>query len=164
MKIQVKEQQNMGKWPNFRENFAKIIKFEILANKTHKTSRKSLSFVILGHFCHFLPLKTKSPYIYNTIRNKIYGFTRLRDDKSWDHKIFRKCLSWPEGLPITIKIWFQAKNGPYWIFFNQILCKYKQKNNNKYGKNDPNFAKTTKFDFLANKYIKLWEKVWFLSF
>ena len=33
------------------------------------------------------------------------------------------------------------------------MKKNKKKKNKKYGKNDPNFVKTTKFDFLANKYI-----------
>ena len=150
MKIQAKEQQQIWqKWPNFCEN-NEIWNF---GQQIHKTLRKSQIFIILGHFCHFQLIKIKSPYIYNTLRNKIYGFTRLRDDKSWDLKIYRRCLSWPKGVPITIEIWFQVKNGPYWIFVNLIFLKYKQKKNNKYGKNDPIFAKIMKFEILDKKNI-----------
>ena len=88
------------KWPNFREN-DEIWNF---CQQIHITLRKSRLFIILGHFCHFQPIKIKSPYIYNTLRNKIYGFARLQDDKSWDLKIYRRCLSWPKGVPITIEI------------------------------------------------------------
>ena len=135
MKIQSKEQQQIWqKWPNFREN-NEIWNF---GQQIHLTLRKSLIFIILGHFCHFQLIKIKSPYIYNTLRNKIYGFARLRDDKSWDLKIYRRCLSWPKGVPITIKIWFQVKNGPYWIF----LIKFYENTSKRTTKN---MAKMTHF-------------------
>ncbi len=41
MKIQGKEQQNMEKGPNFRENFTNLIKFENLANKYIRLGEKA---------------------------------------------------------------------------------------------------------------------------
>ena len=100
---QIKIQKIWKKWPDYPEN-NEIWNF---GQQMHKTLRKSLIFVILSDFCPFLLIKWKSP-IYNTLRNKIHGFTRLQDNKSWDHKIYRRFLSWPKGLPITLKIWFKV--------------------------------------------------------